>query len=182
MLTEGKGKWNSTRKNFHESMVRGSLTEEVKVWFYFICSVILLYKHLSTVREKEVVLLYAILKGYKFRVGKKRKNSIFSYYRGSYRGLVSHPALITRLCILRGVEGDWEEEETCPKVAPLTLTAIIKRPKNRGKEKEVEGEKEEGDNIDIEQVQFESPAQEYQERQRSLSPILILSQEVKDIH
>ena len=29
-------------------------------------------------------------------------NSILSYYRGRYRGLVPHPALITRLCILRG--------------------------------------------------------------------------------
>ena len=67
---------------------------------------------MSTVREKEAVLLYAILKGYKFSVGKIIENSILSYYRGGYRGLVPHPALITTLCILGGVEGDWEEEET----------------------------------------------------------------------
>ena len=109
-------------------------------------------------REKEGVLLYAILKGYKFSVGKIIENSILSYYRGNYRGLVPHPTLITRLCILRGVEGDWEEEETCPKASPLTLIGITKGPKNRGKEKEVETEKEEGDNKDIEKVQFESPA------------------------
>ena len=65
-------------------------------------------KHLSTVREKEAVLLYAILKWYKFSVGKIIENSIFSYYRGSYKGLAPHPALITRRCILGGVEGDWE--------------------------------------------------------------------------
>ena len=94
--------------------------------------------------------LYAILKGYKFSVGKIIENSILSYYRGSYRGLVPHPALITRLCILGGVEEDWEEEETCPKVSPLTLTGITKGPKNKGKEKEVEAEKEEGDIRDIE--------------------------------
>ena len=35
-----------------------------------------------------------------------KKDSIFSYYKGGYRGLVPHPALITRLCILGGVEGD----------------------------------------------------------------------------
>ena len=102
--------------------------------------------------------MYAVLKGYKFSVGKIIENVILSYYRGSYRGLVPHPALITRLCILGGVEGDWEEEETCPKVSPLTLTGITKGPKNRGNEKKVEVEKEEGDTRKIEQVQFESLA------------------------
>ena len=106
LLTDGKGKWNSIRKNPHESIARGSLTEEAKVWFYFICSVILPSKHLGTVREKEVILLYAILKGYKFSVGKIIDNSIMSYFRSNYRGLIPHPATITRLCILGGVEGD----------------------------------------------------------------------------
>ena len=31
MLTDGQGKWNATRKNPHESIERGSLTEQVKV-------------------------------------------------------------------------------------------------------------------------------------------------------
>ena len=65
-----KGKWNSTRKNPHESINRGSLTEEAKVWFYFITYVIIPTKHLSTIRENEAILLYALLKGYKFDVGK----------------------------------------------------------------------------------------------------------------
>ena len=128
LQTDGKGKWNSTRKNPHEFIARGLLTGEAKVWFYFICSVILPSKHLNTVREKETVLLYAILKGYKFNVWKIIDNSILSYYRGSYRGLVPHLALVTRLCLLGGVEGDWEEEETCSKVSPQTLTGIIKGP------------------------------------------------------
>ena len=147
LLMDGMGKWNATRKYPHESIARGSLTEQAKVWFYFICSVILPSKHLSTVREKEAVLLYAILKGYKFGVGKIIENSILSYYRGSYRGLVPHLALITRLCILGSVKGDWEEEETCRKTLLLTLTGIIKGPKSRGKEKEVEIGREERDNI-----------------------------------
>ena len=100
LLTNGKGKCNSIRKNPHESISRGSLTEQARVWFYFLCLVILPLKHLSTVREKEAVLLYSILKGYKFNVGKIIENSILSYYKGCYRGLVPHPALITRLCIL----------------------------------------------------------------------------------
>ena len=41
LLIDGKGKWNAIRKNPHESIARGSLTEQAKVWFYFICSVIL---------------------------------------------------------------------------------------------------------------------------------------------
>ena len=84
----------------------GSLNEQVKVWLYFICSVIFPIEHLSTIRENEAVLLYAILKGYKFSMGKIIENSILSYYRGRDRGLVPYPALITRLCILGGVEGD----------------------------------------------------------------------------
>ena len=64
------------------------------------------------------------------------------------------------------MEGDWEEEEeTCPKASPLTLTGVTNGPKNRGNEKEVKVEKKkERDHRDIEQVHFESPAQEYQER------------------
>ena len=88
LLIDGKGKWNATKKNPHESITRGSLTEQAKVWFYFICLVIFPTKHLSTIREKEAVLLYAILKGYKFSVGKIIENSILHYYSGGYRGLV----------------------------------------------------------------------------------------------
>ena len=113
-----------------------TLTEQAKGWFYFLCSVILPSKHLCTVEEKEAVMLYAILKGYKFSVGKIIENSILSYYRGGYKGLIPHPTLITRLCILGGVEGDWEEEENCPSHSPLTLIGITKGPKNRGMERE----------------------------------------------
>ena len=67
-LNEGKGKWNTTRKNLHESIARGALTKQANVWFYFISLVILPSKHLSTIREKKAVLLYVILKGYKFNV------------------------------------------------------------------------------------------------------------------
>ena len=108
-------------------------------------------KHLCIVREKEAVLLYAILKGYKFSVGKIIENSILSYYRGGYKGLIPHPALISRLCILGGrgggggggVQGDWEEEENCHKTSPLTLTRITKRLKNINKGRQVEAVMEE---------------------------------------
>ena len=61
----GKGEWKSTKKNPFELISRGSLTKEAKVWFYFRASVLLPSKYLSTVRQEEATLLYAILKGYK---------------------------------------------------------------------------------------------------------------------
>ena len=152
LQTDGKGKWNATRKNPHESIARGTLTKQAKVWFYFLCSVILPSKNLCIVREKEAVLLYAILKGYKFSVGKMIENLIMSYYRGGYKGLIPYPTLITRLCILGGVEGDWEEEENCPRTSPLTLTGITKGPKNRGRERATKAAREEEENIEINQM------------------------------
>ena len=129
-LTVGKGKWSSTKKNSHESINRGSLTEEAKVWFYFIASVIIPTKHLSTIREQEAIILYALLKGYKFDVGKIIETSIKSFHKNVKKGLIPHPATITGLCILAGVKGIWAKEETCPKVFPLTLTGVIKGPKS----------------------------------------------------
>ena len=104
LLNDGKGKWNATRKNPHESIAKGTLTEQAKVWFYFLCSIMLPSKHFGIIKEKDAVFLYAILKGYKFSIGKIIENSILSYYRGGYKGLIPHPTLITRLCILGGVE------------------------------------------------------------------------------
>ena len=69
LLTGGHGKWEATRKNPHYATNRGSLTEEAKVWFYFLSSVILPTKHLCAVREQEAIFLYALLKGYKMNVG-----------------------------------------------------------------------------------------------------------------
>ena len=136
-LIYGKGKWNSTKKNLHESIPKGSLTEEAKVWFYFIDSVIIPTKHLCTIRKNEAIILYALLKGYKFDVGKIIETSIRTFHEIVKRGPIPYLATITRLCILAGVKGIWAEEETCPKVSPLTLTGVIKVPKSR-KRKEME--------------------------------------------
>ena len=65
LLTNGKDEWKSTKKNPFESISRGSLTKEAKVWFYFLASVLLPSKHLSTVQQEEAILMYAISKGYK---------------------------------------------------------------------------------------------------------------------
>ena len=104
-LTGGKWKWSSTKKNPHESINRGSLIEEAKVWFYFIASVIIPTKHLSIIREQEAIILYALLKGYKFDMGKIIETSIRSFHKNVKRGLIPHPATITKLYILSRVKG-----------------------------------------------------------------------------
>ena len=104
-LTGRKGKWNLMKKNPHESIPRGSLTAEAKVWFYFIASVIIPTKHLCTIRENEAIILYALLKGYKFDVGKIIETCIKTFHKIEKRGLIPHPATITRLCVLARVKG-----------------------------------------------------------------------------
>ena len=79
LLTVGKGEWGGTKINHFRSIARGDLTEEAKVWFYFISSVLRPSKHLSTVRREKAILLYALLKGYKINVGKIIENSILGY-------------------------------------------------------------------------------------------------------
>ena len=79
LLTAGNGKWNGTRKTPFKSIARGDLTEEAKVWFYFISFVLTPSKHLSTVRREEAILLYALLKGYKINAGKIIEKSILGY-------------------------------------------------------------------------------------------------------
>ena len=80
------------------------------------------------------------------------EGSIRGYHLSNKRGLIPHLATITILCILVGVKGSWEEEEVCPRVSPLTLTGVIKGPRNK-KHKgiiEVEAEPiEENDNMEI---------------------------------
>ena len=105
-----------------------------------------------------------------------------SYYRGGYKGLIPHPTLISGLCILRGVQRDWEEEENFPKTLPLTLIGITKGPKNRNRGRHVEAVREEEEPIEIQQSQLEGEAPELQQMQRSVSPILTFSPEGRQVH
>ena len=56
------------------------------------------------------------------------------------------------------MEGDWEEKENFPRTLPLTLTGIIKEPKNKGRVREAEFERENIDDVEIHQIQIESEA------------------------
>ena len=131
-LTDGKVKWGQGRGE-KKIINRGDLTEEAKVWFYFLAYVLFPTKHVYTVREQEAIILYAILKGYKLNAGAIIENSIMKYHEGNKRGLIPNPATITRLCIRAGVKGSWAEEEECPNASPLTLTGVSKGPKNQKK-------------------------------------------------
>ena len=111
------------------------MTEEAKVWFYFLASVMVPTKHVCTVGEQEAIILYVMLKGYKLIVVAIIENSIMRYHEGNKRGLIPHLATITRLCMRAGVKGIWEEEEECPKVSPLTLTGVSKGPRNQKKKR-----------------------------------------------
>ena len=90
-------------------------------------------RHLSTVREQEAVMLYAILKGYKMNIGTIIENSIMRYHEGNKRGVIPHPATITILCLKAGVKGNWETEEEVPLTSPLLLTGVSKGPRNKKK-------------------------------------------------
>ena len=128
-LTDGKVKWG-TGQGEKKIINRGDLTEEAKVWFYFLALVLIPTKHVCTVREQEAVLFYAILKGYKVNAGAIIENSIIKYHEGNKRGLIPHPVTITWSCLKAGVKGNWAEEEECPNASPLTLTGVSKGPRN----------------------------------------------------
>ena len=184
-LIGGKRKWNSTKKNPHESIPRGSLTEEAKVWFYFIASVIIPPKYLCTIRENEAIILYALLKGYKFDVGKIIETSIKTFHKIVKRGLIPHPATITRLYILARVKGVWAEEESCFRISPLTLTGIIKGPKSKKmKEMEIvevveEPQEEEEEQVGMEQFPGERKLLVEDEFQSRISLVFSVSSSCK---
>ena len=70
------------------------------------------------------------------------------------------------------MEGDWEEEETCPRALPLTLTGITKGPKNKGQEKEVEIEEEARNDRGNEQAHLENPNSREIRKAEELEPYL----------
>ena len=167
LLTDGQGKWEAIKKNPHYAINRGSLTEEAKVWFYFICSVIIPTKHLCLVRDHEAMILYALLKGYKMNVGALIEGSIGGYHLSNKRGLIPHPATITRLCIMARVKGAWEEEEKCPRVSSLTLIRVIRGPRNKKQKGLVKAETE--------------PAEENEAREMEAIPVDIPPAVVEEI-
>ena len=82
------------------SFPRTGLTKIAKNLFYFVSSKLVPSKHLSIVERDKELLTYAIVKGYKFNVGKVKKNSILEL---AYHEAITQPSLITKLCKVAGV-------------------------------------------------------------------------------
>ena len=101
--------------------------EANKVWFYFVNSVLTPSKHVSTVRQDHVILLYALVKGWSLKVGKIVEQSVMDYAENNFLGNIPHLALITLLCIKGGVTFN-EIQEKCARSSLLTLTGVLKTP------------------------------------------------------
>ena len=157
-LTDGKAQLRQ-EKGGPKILNRGSLTEEAKVWFYFLASVLVPTRHLSTVREQEANMLYAILKGYKINIGTIIENSIMRYHEGNKRGVIPHPATITVLCLKAGVKGAWETEEEVPLTSPLLLTGVSKRPRSQKKKGSLIKTREEAPTARQEEENSENPVE-----------------------
>ena len=107
-------------------------------------------------------------------VGGLIKGLIRGYHLSNKRGLIPHPTTISRLCIFAGVRGSWDEEETCPKVSPLTLTRVTKRPRNKKQQRMVGVEEESAEDNDHRQmgvIPEQIPPAEQEEMQFGMSPL-----------
>ena len=99
-------------------------------------------------------------------VGGLIEELIRGYHLSNKIGLIPHPTTISRLYIFAGVRGSLDEEETCPKVFPLTLTRVTKGPRNKKQQKMVEVEAEhveDNDNRDMEAILEKNPPTEEEE-------------------
>ena len=108
-------------------------------------------------------------------VGDLIEGSIRGYHLRNKRGLIPHPTIISRLCIFVGVRGSSDEEETYPKVSPLTLTRVTKGPKNKKKKGMVEVEAEpteENGNREMETILEKIPPTEEEEMHFKMSPLI----------
>ena len=116
-------------------------------------------------------------------VGGLIEGSIKRYHLSNKRGLIPHPATINKLCILAGMRGSWDEEETCPKASPLTLTGVTKGPRNKQQKGIVELEAdsaEENDNRGMEIVLEQIPPAKEEEMPFRMSPLSHLGLELRE--
>ena len=116
-------------------------------------------------------------------VGGLIEGSIRGYHLSNKRGLIPHPTTISRLCISARVRGSWDEEETCPKASPLTLTGVTKGPRNKKHEeiRELKAEStKENDNREMESVLEHIPPAEEEEMPFRMSPMSLPGPEMRE--
>ena len=85
--------------------------------FYFVSFKMTLTKHVSIVQNDKAILTYAIVSGMKFNVGAVIKNFILELVYGK---AITHPSLITKLCLRVRVEIS-KDEEKCPPMIPFSF-------------------------------------------------------------
>ena len=100
-LTDSLGVWQRTKTIYNAYIDKGNLSEVVKVWFYFINLVVTASKHILTMRQDRVILLYALVKGFNLNVRKIVEQSILDYPENKFSWNIPHPTLIILLCIKR---------------------------------------------------------------------------------
>ena len=72
------------------------------------------------------------------------------------------------------MRGSWDEEETCPKVSPLTLTGVTKGPKNKKQQRMVEVKvehAEDNDHREMEATLEKNPPAEEEEAHFRMNPL-----------
>ena len=99
------------------SFLRANLKPTAKAWFYFVSTNLRPSKHVSKVLRNKTILTYAILNGYKFKVGDVIECSILESENSK---ALPHPSLITKPYLIEGVEM-LESKEKCPIMATLPL-------------------------------------------------------------
>ena len=107
-------------------------------------------------------------------VGGLIEGLIRGYHLSNKRELIPHPTIISRLCIFAGVRGSWDEEQTCPKVSPPTLTGVTKGPRNKKQKGMVAVEEEpaeENGNREMETIPEQIPPAEEEEMHFRMSPL-----------
>ena len=107
-------------------------------------------------------------------VGGLIEGLIRGYHLSNKRGLIPHLTIISILCIFAGVRGSWDEEETCPKVSPLTLTGVTKGPRNKKQQRMVEVEAEldeDNDHREMEAIPEKIPPTEEEDMHFRMSPL-----------
>ena len=97
-LIDGIGVWNRTKTIYNAYIDRGDLSKEVKVWFYFMNSVLTPSKQISIVRQDRVILLYALVKGFNLNLGKIVEQSILDYPENNFLVNIPHPPVYQKGC------------------------------------------------------------------------------------
>ncbi|PIN07564.1 hypothetical protein CDL12_19862 [Handroanthus impetiginosus] len=115
--------WKMT-KGEYISFKSNCLDKAAKIWLWFIFAQMLPTSHSGEVTADQALLLYCIMTGKAFDVGKIISNSIIQSANSSRDGLW-FPSLITKLCTRAGVKWDEKEELIFPR-HPIDNTTMLR--------------------------------------------------------